>query len=75
MGGGLALLKLRKTKEKEAEHCDTCFTAGRIECTDRKEEKWAQTGNHGFRTAGRRAKRKKRAVICGNIGFNGQNLF
>lgn len=47
-GGGLALLELRNAKEKEAEHYDTCFPAGRIECTDRKEEKWAQTGNHGI---------------------------
>ena len=46
-GGGLALLKLRNAKEKEAEHCDTCFPAGRIECTDRKEEKRVQPGKHG----------------------------
>ena len=62
VGGGLALLKLRNAKEKEAEHCDTCFPAGRIECTDRKEEKWAQTGNHGFRTAGRRGKKGRNGL-------------
>ena len=54
----------------------TFFPAGRIECTDRKEEKWEQTGNHGFRTAGWRGKKgKKRDAICGYIGCNGQNLF
>ena len=56
VGGRLVLLKLRKTKEKEAEHCDTCFPAGRIECTDRKEKKQAGIGGDGDGTAGRRGK-------------------
>ena len=70
------MLKLRNAKEKEAEHCDTCFPAGRIECTDRKEKKQAGTGGDGDGTADRRGKTgKERAVICWYIGFDGQSLF